>query len=123
MDNGNKRFTYLEGYKGAFFIGTIVLFFYNLTGGADELMKSMSSANFLMLLLFIMYFTVTILGGLLFSIILVNDVVDGLFENKVKDNPNYKTQKTIILTLIVVILAVWFFLILNQDRNVLKILN
>jgi len=126
MSEDKKRFTYLEGNKATFFIVVIGLFFWNLSGGADAFMESilLDSDGPLLVLLFTifttLYFIITGLGGLFLIFILINDVVDGLFETKNKDNPNYKTQKTVILTLVIGMLALWFFTYFEPRQECIK---
>ena len=120
MDNNKKRFSYLEGNKATVFIIIVGLFFWNLSGEAKVFIESMLSDSVLSVLLFTIYFLITGLGGLFFIFVLVNDIADSLFEDKNKNNPNYKTQKTVVLTLTIGMLAVWFFAYLEPRQECLK---
>lgn len=120
MNEGHKRFSYFEGYKAIVYIGIISLFIWNLTDGAEAFMESIPLDSFLVTILFIIYNIVTVLGGLFLIFVVINDVVDSIFENKNKDNPNYKTQKTVILTVIIGVIAIWFFAHFAPKQECLK---
>lgn len=109
MNNNQKRFSYLEGYPLIFLITIIGLFFWNFTDGGRAFAESMLSTNIFIVLLLIIYYIITMMGGLVLILILINDVTDSLFESKNKNNPSYKTQKTVILTIIIGTLILWFF--------------
>jgi hypothetical protein len=63
---------------------------------------------------------VTGLGGLFLIFVIINDVLDSLFESKNKDNPDYKTQKTVILTVGIGVLAIWFFAHFEPKQECIK---
>lgn len=120
MNEYKKRFTYLEGNKATLFIVIIGLFFWNLTGEASDFIESIFSDSILMLPLLVIYFMITGLGGLFLIFVIINDVLDSLFEDKNKDNPSYKTQKTVILSIVIGVLAVWFVAYFQPKQECLK---
>ncbi len=120
MSEDKKRFTYLEGNKATLFIVVIGLFFWNLSGEAEAFIESILSDNIFTVLLLTIYFIITGLGGLFLIFVLINDVVDSLFESKNKDNPNYKTQKTVILSVVIGALVIWFFAYFEPRQECLK---
>jgi predicted membrane protein len=120
MSEDKKRFTYLEGNKATLFIVVIGLFFWNLSGEAEAFIESILSDNIFTVLLLTIYFIITGLGGLFLIFVLINDVVDSLFESKNKDNPNYKIQKTVILSVVIGALVIWFFAYFEPRQECLK---
>jgi hypothetical protein len=119
MNKDNKKFSYFEGYGALLNITVIILFFWNFTGGASDFFESLFP-NDLWLIPLILYFIVTGLGGLFFIFLILNDVVDSLFEDKNKNNPNYKTQKTVILTVLIGALIIWFFAHFEPKQECIK---
>jgi len=120
MNKGNKRFSYLEGYQALFYVTIIGLFFWNFTGEAEVFIESLLLNSMLVIPLLTIYFIVTGLGGLFLIFIVINDVVDSLFEDKNKDNLNYKTQKTVILTVVIGLVAVWVFTYFVPEQECIR---
>jgi predicted membrane protein len=108
-NNNRKRFSYLEGYPLLVYITVVGLFFWNFTEDARVLMDSLLSTNIFIILLFTIYNLLIMLGGLFLIFVLVSDIIDSLFEGKNENNLNYKTQKTVILSVVIAVLAMWFF--------------
>lgn len=109
MNIENKRFAYFEGYRGLFVIVIIGLFFWNFTDEGKAFMESFTSTNLLVLFFFILYVLVTLMGGLFLIFVILNDVIDSLFESRNINNLKYKNQKTVILTICIAAIGIWFF--------------